>query len=127
LALFDSTFKPPAPVAEVVVSHPVTHITSDLLLGKLDTGADMTILPKSVIEVLGLESRSSIMARGFDGRVSRMSVYYVRLVVETYVLDGVRCIASERTNVLLGRNVLNQFFLILDGPGRRVEIRQADD
>jgi predicted aspartyl protease len=122
LAIFDSKFKPPAPIAEVVISHPVTHRTSNDLIGKLDTGADLTVLPESLIVELDLQSRSSILTRAFDGRLLQRPVYYVRLTMEGHVLEIVRCIASERSNVLLGRNVLNQFRVILDGPAQQIEI-----
>jgi hypothetical protein len=35
--------------------------------------------------------------------------------VEGFALPSVRCIATDRTNVLLGRNVLNRFIVTLDG------------
>jgi hypothetical protein len=35
--------------------------------------------------------------------------------VEGFVLATVRCIATYRADVLLGRNVLNRILIILDG------------
>ena len=35
--------------------------------------------------------------------------------MEGFELPTVRCIATDRTDVLLGRNVLNRFLITLDG------------
>lgn len=53
--------------------------------------------------------------RGYDGTYSRRQVYYVRLTVAGFDLPSVRCIAADRTDVLLGRNVLNHFTITIDG------------
>jgi hypothetical protein len=42
---YDSNFNPPAPIAEVIVVHPVNGKKSAPLRGKLDTGADVTGMP----------------------------------------------------------------------------------
>ena len=36
---YDAGFRPPAPVADVIVAHPVTGVQSAALRGKLDTGS----------------------------------------------------------------------------------------
>lgn len=46
---------------------------------------------------------------------SQCSVYYVRLTIEGFPVASVRCIATARGDVLVGRNVLNRFFITLDG------------
>ncbi len=122
---FDKNFSPPAPVAEVIVTHPVSSVNSGLLPGKLDTGADLTVIPEGLISQLALKARAQIWARGFDGTFSRRPVYYVRFTIEGFELPIVRCIAAERQNVLVGRNVLNRFILTLDGKNLRFDLRPA--
>jgi predicted aspartyl protease len=85
------------------------------LRGKLDSGADTTVIPERVVEQLGLTPRGHLWTRGFDGTNSHRPVYYVRLLIESFDLPSVRCVAADRTTVLVGRNVLNRFRLILDG------------
>jgi hypothetical protein len=41
---YDSTFSPPAPVADVVVAHPVRGLRRRTLRGKMDCGADTTVI-----------------------------------------------------------------------------------
>jgi hypothetical protein len=37
----------------------------------------------------------------------------------------VRCIAADRLNVLVGRNVLNRFVITLDGRNLRFDLKPA--
>jgi hypothetical protein len=112
---YDSSFSPPAPVADVVVAHIVTGARSHILRGKLDSGADVTVIPERLVTQLGLTPKGHNWTRGYDGAYSRRLIYYVRLTVEGFTLPSVRCIATNRTDVLLGRNVLSRFFITLDG------------
>lgn len=122
---FDHSFIPPAPVADVVVRHPVSSAHSGVLRGKLDTGADLTVIPESLVTQLGLAARSHLWARGFDGTFSQRPVYYVRFRIEDHDLPAIRCIAADRQNVLVGRNVLNRFVITLDGRNLRFDLQPA--
>lgn len=112
---YDRSFNPPAPVAEVTILHPVATTRRSLLPGKLDTGADVTVIPQQLVSQLRLTAKGRIWTRGYEGAYSQRPVFYVRMQIEGFVIASVRCIAIERRNVLLGRNVLNRFFITLDG------------
>ena len=62
------------------------------------------------------------MGARFDGTFSQRPVYYVRITVEGYDLPVVRCIAADRLNVLVGRNVLNRFVITLDGRNLKFDL-----
>jgi predicted aspartyl protease len=119
---FDRQFDPPAAVAEVVISHPVSSANSGALRGKLDTGADLCVIPESLVPQLSLGVRSHLWARSFDGSYSVRPVYYVRFRIEGYEVAAVKCIAANRRNVLVGRNVLNRFVVTLDGRNLRFDL-----
>ncbi len=48
-------FDPPAPVAYVTLRHPATGATLSDVPMLLDTGADVTFLPRDAVERLGIE------------------------------------------------------------------------
>jgi hypothetical protein len=112
---YDRSFNPPAPVAEVTILHPVVAARRNTLRGKLDTGADVTVIPQRVVTRLRLTPKGRIWTRGYDGAYSQRPVFYVRMQIEGFDIASVRCVVTDRTNVLLGRNVLNRFLITLDG------------
>jgi predicted aspartyl protease len=112
---YDRAFNPPAPVAAVTVANPVTRSKRSSLRGKMDTGADISVIPERLVAPLGISPKGRVWTRGYDGTYTQRPIYYVRLTVEGFVLATVRCIATNRADVLLGRNVLNRFLIILDG------------
>jgi hypothetical protein len=120
---YDYNFNPPAPVAEVTVVHIVTGASSASLSGKLDSGADVAVIPEKLVAQLSLTPKGYIWTRGYDGAYSRRAVYYVRLIVEGFNLPTVRCIVADRANVLLGRNVLNHFIITLDGKNLTFDLK----
>jgi predicted aspartyl protease len=121
---YDRSVNPPAPVADVVVAHPVSGASS-AIRGKLDIGADVTVIPQQLVTRLGLTPKGHTWARGFDGSYSRRPVYYISLTVEGFTIPSVRCIAADRRDALLGRNVLNRFVVTLDGKSLTFEMRPA--
>lgn len=120
---YDPAFSPPAPVADVTVVNPTTGVNSGALRGKLDSGADVTVIPQRLVAELGMTPRGRIWTRGYDGTYAQRLIYYVRLTVESFDLLTVRCIAADRVDVLLGRNVLNRFIITLDGKNLTFELK----
>ena len=112
-----SHFDPPAPVARVTLRNPSSGATiSDVLL-LLDTGADVTLLPRTVVEQLGVlvvaGQRYELM--GFDGSRSFAAVVMLDMIFLQRVFRGQYLLIKEERGVL-GRDVLNHVVLHLDGP-----------
>jgi predicted aspartyl protease len=123
MARYDASFRPPAPVADVILIHPVTKISTAQLMGKIDSGAGITVIPYSAVAILNLNPKGQTWTRGYDGIYTLQKVYYVALSLEGKFLPSVRVISANRSNVLLGRNVINRFSINLNGKAQQVAIR----
>ena len=120
MPLYDQhTFDPPAPVAHVTLrcrATGVAHLNVPVLL---DTGADVTLVPRQAIEALGitvLPARSYELV-GFDGNRSLAPVVELDLVFLDRTFRGLFLVIDQEWGIL-GRNILNAVHLSLDGPGR---------
>ncbi len=92
-------FDPPAPVALAVVRNPGTGETSDDIPAILDTGADVTLIPRTAVVsfVQSAELELILLGKSVRGR---------------YLL-------YDRDYGIVGRDVLNLVSLHLDGPRLR--------
>jgi predicted aspartyl protease len=112
-----SHFNPPAPVARVTSRHPQHSTTvSDALL-LMDTGADITLLPRTVVEQLGapLLPDQQYELMGFDGSTSAAPVVILDMVFLRRTFHG-RYLLVEAERGILGRDILNHVNLLLEGP-----------
>lgn len=123
MARYDASFRPPAPVADVILIHPVTKVSTAQLMGKIDSGAGITVIPHSVVVSLDLKPKGQTWTHGYDGIYTPQKVYYVALSLEGKFLSSVRVISVNRRSVLLGRNVINRFNINLNGRAQQVTIR----
>jgi len=115
---YDTThFDPPAPLASVTLRHPDTgSILPDVPM-LLDSGADVTLLPKAAVDVLGVAivPGKHYELMGFDGSRSFVPVVRLELVFCRRTFRGQFLLVNQPKGIL-GRNVLNSVSLLLDGP-----------
>ena len=115
---YDSTwFIPPAPLARVTLSDRASGVTRLNIPMLLDTGADVTLVPKSVIDELGLDTLSEKQYElvGFDGSISLAPVVQIDLLFLGRTFRRQFLIIDQEWGIL-GRNILNTMRLMFDGP-----------
>jgi predicted aspartyl protease len=111
----DVEFDPPAPTAVVALrAEGQRRVLSDVPM-LIDSGADMTFLPASAVNQLGLVRRGDYEVTAFDGSMSVVEAVRCELVFLGRVYGGIYLIINEPCG-LLGRDVLNDVSLLLDGP-----------
>ena len=118
MPLYDSDrFDPPAPVASVTLRHPVTGVSlSDVPL-LMDSGADVTILPREAVEKLGIAPVANKVyeLQGFDGSLQMAEMVQLELVFLHKRFKGQFLLIDQPVGIL-GRNILNAVALLFDGP-----------
>ncbi|HID91266.1 TPA: retroviral-like aspartic protease [Candidatus Bathyarchaeota archaeon] len=107
-------YDPPAPALTVRLARPLSARSIELR-AKLDTGADITVLPQRVIGELGLIPAGRVSVSSFDGREQWKYTYFVDLSFHNFRFPTVEVIGARRRDALLGRDVLNLLKTTLDG------------
>ena len=115
-----SSFDPPAPVVRVTLRNPQSGVTvSDAPL-VLDSGADVTLLPRDAFAQLAMatlgDRRYELM--GFDGHKSFAAVAMLDVLLLNRTFRG-RYLLLDGEHGILGRDVLNHLVVLLDGPRRQ--------
>ncbi len=127
---FDHDKFPPAPVLSVTLSQPGEASPGQIRLALVDTGGDYTTVPLSwLLEIDAPEMRMAYL-RGLWSEQRSVTLYLVDLHLEKGVLPGVEVVGidegdletEEDREIVLGRNVLNQLILLLDGPNQQVDL-----
>lgn len=116
----EKQFDPPAPIVMVKVSNPYAKV-SKKSKGKIDTGAFKTAIPEGWVEELGLIQAGETDVSGYDGKIDRKWTYYANISFKECNFYT-EVIPANRKNVLIGRDVLNQLKVLLDGKNLNLEI-----
>jgi predicted aspartyl protease len=112
---YDRRRDPPAPMLRVQIEAPAGGTV--VVPGLIDTGADVTVIPASLARQLRLPRVGRLAFSGVDGRVLGAHVYSARLRFAS-VSRWCR-LAAMGTELIVGRDVLNQGTLQLEGPKLR--------
>jgi hypothetical protein len=113
----------PAPFVQVSLSGPNGGTELADLPAQLDSGADRTVIPWKVVEGLGLIQLDEITVGALNMTLAVLPTFLVRLTIrqQTPILVEVAGGKNEPW-VLLGRDVLNRYRVVLDGPRLALEI-----
>lgn len=96
----------------------------------IDTGGDFTTAPLTWLLQFDAPEIRWAYLRGLWSEQRPVTLYLVDLHFEKGVLPGVEVIGldedtidiDEDQEIVLGRNVLNQLILLLDGPGQQADV-----
>ena len=112
-----SLFNPPAPLAKVTLRNQDNGNTASDVPMLLDTGADVSLIPQSPLNQLGLaiDPNEGYELMSFDGSTSVAQVVRVDLILLRRVFRG-RFLVTDQACGILGRDILNHLSLMFDGP-----------
>lgn len=118
---YDSVrFNPPAPLALVTLRNTETGTTCSDVPMLVNSGGDVTLLPKNIAEMVGL---STLPDKGyelaaFDGSLTVAPVVRAEMIFLGKSFRG-QFLLLEQEIGILGRNILNSVPILLDGPNLR--------
>ena len=123
---YDVTYPGPAfPVVEInlyALGHQSDPISAFALV---DSGADATMIPLHILEKLEVRRVDRMRMRGVGGNSQFVDIYEVALEIGSFTIPKVYAAADTfNTEILLGRDVLNQFVITLNGLAAIVEVSQ---
>jgi len=119
---YDQSFYPPAPTLEIVVSGPGGYRT---LVARLDTAADVCGIPAQVALELDLPPGRRVRTSTYRGEPTAARLHRGDLRVAGRRFEQVEWLPVARPYALLGRSVLNELVLELDGPKLSTRVRGA--
>jgi hypothetical protein len=115
--------RPPAPFVAVTLRNPINGAEKQDVPAQIDSAADRTLVPDSLVRALSLPQIGTIAIGGVGGVTQTMPSYPVQLAIHNLPAQTVEVVAnSGETWVLLGRDILNGHRILLDGPQSLVEI-----
>ena len=113
---YSPDFEPPAPCLDLIVAHPENHSLLQTVFAQVDTGADISVIPRDLVAGLNLPRAGEITIEGYEQIRSQATVYFARLSIGRFSFRRVPLIALERETGLIGRDLLNLLVTTLDGP-----------
>jgi hypothetical protein len=118
-----TALEPPAPFVNVTLRCPATGREQAGLPAQIDSAADRTVVPDTIIGALQLAQDGRAVFKGFGSQLVELPLYLVAVVVHDLppVLTRV-ALGEHEPYVLLGRDILNRLRLLLDGPQLILEI-----
>ncbi len=112
--------KPSAPIIDIIVSNKFGK--SDPRKGKIDTGSSLIAIPSELVEKLELKSTGKTKVGGYNTPPTPRDTFHVRIKVGSEEYGLLKATTNNKSYVLLGRNLINLWKLILDGENTQGEI-----
>ena len=114
-------FNPPAPAISIEVRSPAFAMNSyaEHILALIDTGADGTLIPWSIIERLNLQQVDQVEVTGYNQRDYQLKpVFSAHISIPRLKPLIIRAIPIESDDyAIIGRDIINKWQLDLNGPG----------
>ncbi len=122
---YSQNYFPPAPMLLIRLAVPEEAPQIGPYPSLIDTGADGTFIPTSLLEQLNVPVVYATNVRSHLGEgLHRVSVHKVDILFNTIRLPNIEVVGDDWGNeIIIGRNVLNKLQLLLDGPTQITELK----
>ncbi|MBX9579121.1 MAG: hypothetical protein K2X87_02335 [Gemmataceae bacterium] len=115
--------QPPAPFVRITLRHPRSGAEVRDIPAQIDSAADQTLVPLAVAQAIALDKIGSVDIAGVGGTKATLPVYDVLLAIQPLPLRIAEVVAHPNEPwALLGRDILNGYRVVMDGPSLILEI-----
>ncbi len=120
---YDVAYPGPAfPTVEIAITSE-NNQQIEGLTALIDTGADGTLIPLALLDIIQARRVDTRFARNVDGTRYVVRLYSVSIAIGPYTMYGIDAAANENTaEIILGRDVLNHLLVKLDGIAQVTEV-----
>jgi hypothetical protein len=116
MTAYDTRHDPPAPVAQVTIANAMQKRRRRSAPALLDTGSDITAIPRDLGGILQLYPVGQIRLEDVQAQTQRVPTYVVQLTVAGLTIPRLEVVLTGLDHVVLGRDVLNHLYVLLNGP-----------
>lgn len=121
---YDRSYEPAMPVLTIGLSASGIETPAIQLTALIDSGADGTMLPRSLLKQAGAWFAQQRLMRGVIGKPVTVDLYLTAVTIHNHTIHGIRAVALDDTQeAIIGRDVLNQLNVTLNGLAHIVEVR----
>ena len=120
---YSTDYEPPMPVAKVGISKPGRTEAKVLVTALIDSGSDGTLMPLDILESADAKYVGDAYIRGILGHRQAVELYLATLHLAGHQIHAVRIAGVDPDDeIILGRDVVNQLEMTLNGPAEMTEI-----
>jgi hypothetical protein len=115
--LYDTDYEPAAPALTIGIGSPRSNVARNEVTALVDSGADVTMIPLSILRSSGGRAKEKGQLRGILGEPITVNRYLITVYVAGFAIRGIQAVAlKDNQEIILGRDVLNQLEIVLNGP-----------
>lgn len=112
---YDRHYFPAFPILEFTVAG-AEPSQQQSLSGLIDSGSDVTQIPLPILKKIGARDIDDRWVRDVSGLRYPVTMFMVQLQIGTLILPGMQVVGrTGLTEVIIGRDVLNQLIVTLNG------------
>jgi predicted aspartyl protease len=117
---FDNTITPPSPVLSLQIAGPEADDWIDVATALVDTGADATIIPDTLLSQILAVEWDEARLRSHWGEYRLVYRYEIDIRIHGRTFSSILVVADDTGHdVVLGRDLLTRLRFFYDGPAQQ--------